>query len=176
MSTPNSGKKPVIGASEWVFVSKYPQAPAKTDTGAQSSAIWASDIKVDKDGTLKFKLFGKGYYLYSGKVFKRLKGNYKVGIIRSSNGQEEIRYRTYLPITIAGKRIRTLFSLTDRSKNNFPILIGRRTIADKFIVDPSIQNVHKFSVNTHNPATDSLIKELEKDPYKFHQKYVINKK
>lgn len=165
---------PIVGASEWVAVGKYRKVAAKTDTGAQSSAIWASHVTVEKDGTLKFRLFDKGYYLYTGKVFKRTRGNYKVGIIRSSNGAEQIRYRVYLPLTVAGKKIRVLFSLTDRSRNNFPILIGRRSLAGKFIVDPSLQHIAKFSVNTHNPATDSLNAELEKDPYKFHQKYVIN--
>ncbi|MBR0403016.1 ATP-dependent zinc protease [Candidatus Saccharibacteria bacterium] len=177
MSKNNRDKDlPIIGSSEWVDIGKYRHVPAKTDTGAQSSTIWASDICVEKDGTLKFKLFDKGYYLYTGKVFKRTPQNYKVGIIRSSNGQEQIRYRVYLPVTIAGKKISALFSLADRSKSNFPILIGRRTIVGKFIVNPAIQNVRKISVNTHNPATDSLNQKLAKDPYKFHQEYVINKK
>ena len=177
MSKSNGGGNlPIIGASEWVNIGNYHKIPAKTDTGAQSSAIWASHICVEKDGTLKFRLFDEGYYLYTGRVFKREAGRYKVGIIRSSNGEEQIRYRVYLPITIAGKKISALISLTDRSSNNFPILIGRRTLSGKFIVNPRIQNVKNLSVNTKNPATDTLNDKLLKDPYKFHQKYVINSK
>ncbi|MBQ9019999.1 ATP-dependent zinc protease [Candidatus Saccharibacteria bacterium] len=167
---------PIIGASEWVTIGKYQNIPAKTDTGAQSSAIWASDISMSKDGVLSFKLFDAPYPLYTGRVFKRTPGNYKVGVIRSSNGQEEIRYRVYLPLKINNTTIRVLFSLTDRSKNNYPILIGRRSISGKFLVDPSLQRVTTFSVDTHNPSTTPLNTELSADPFKFHQKYVINKK
>lgn len=168
------GNLPIIGATEWVDVGNYHKIPAKTDTGATSSAIWASHIKVTKDGTLKFQLFDEGSKYYTGRVFKRSKGNYKVALVRSSNGTEQIRYRVYLRMTIAGKKIRVLFALSDRVKNTYPILIGRRTISGKFLVDPAIQNCH-IPEASKSLSEDRLSKELDKNPFKFHQKYVINR-
>lgn len=177
MSKNNRGQDlPIIGATEWVDVGKYKRLPAKTDTGAASTSIWASHIRVEEDGTLKFRLFDKSSKYYTGKVFKRAPGQYKVGIARSSNGQEEIRYRVYLPITIAGKRVSALFYLSDRSKNTFPILIGRRTVAGKFLVNPAINYVTSIREVPKSADDASLNDELKRDPYAFHQKYVINRK
>ncbi|HSW90725.1 MAG TPA: hypothetical protein VLF64_01885, partial [Candidatus Saccharimonadales bacterium] len=39
--------------------------PAKVDTGAKTSAIWASNI-VERDGGLAFTLFDESYTLYTG--------------------------------------------------------------------------------------------------------------
>ena len=56
--------------------------PAKIDTGADSSSVWASNIRIDKDGILKFSLFGKGSPYYNGKVFRRTE--YSVAIVKRS--------------------------------------------------------------------------------------------
>jgi glutathione synthase/RimK-type ligase-like ATP-grasp enzyme len=42
-----------------------------------------------------------------------------------------------LPIKIAGKRFRVHFTLADRSRSNFPILLGKRFLNKKFLVDVS---------------------------------------
>ena len=165
---------PVIGATEYVSIGKYDKIPAKIDTGAESSAIWASKIKVDQDGTLSFALFDKQSPFYTGRVFKRAKGTYKVGFIRSSNGHEQIRYRVYLPIRIGGKKVRILISLADRSKNIFPILVGRRTIAGKFLVDTSIKNINEIPKDLRKERA-KLNDELAENPYQFYKKHVKTK-
>lgn len=160
---------PIIGSTELVKVGGRIDVPAKIDTGADSSSIWASNIKIKKDGTLTFSLFGEGSPFYNGKIFKRT--DYKVAVVRSATGEEQFRYRAYFPVTIAGKRIRILFNLSDRSRNNYPILIGRRSISNKFLVD-----VAKSSVKyPKNPKTKPLNIELKKDPLAFHQKYFPKK-
>lgn len=165
---------PIIGATEYVSIGNYHKIPAKIDTGAESSAIWASNIRVKKDGTLKFTLFDETSPFYSGRVFRRAPGTYKVGFIRSSNGQEQIRYRVYLPIKMGGKKIRILISLADRSKNVFPVLVGRRTIAGKFLVDTSIKNINEIPKDLRKERA-KLNDELNENPYKFHQKHVKTK-
>ena len=158
---------PVIGQNELVSIgTRAIDVPAKIDTGADSSSIWASDIKVRRDGTLIFKLFGEGSDYYSGKVFKRT--DYKVAMVRSAMGEEQIRYRTRMTIKVAGRKIRVLFNLSDRSRNNFKILIGRRTVSGKFLVDVS----KKAIAFPKHPQTAMLNKKLTKNPYKFHKKYV----
>lgn len=145
--------------------------PAKVDTGADSSSIWATRIRISKDGVLSFTLFGEGSPHYTGEVIKRTA--YRVAIVRSSNGQEQIRYRTEIPIKVAGKRVRGAFFLSDRSANHFPILLGRKTINKKFLVDVSTKEYDKPPFIRRG---SSLYKEMLKDPYAFHKKYHQNSK
>lgn len=139
--------------------------PAKIDTGADGSSVWASNIRVDKDGVLKFSLFGEGSPHYNGKVFRRT--DYSVAMVKSASGHEIIKYRTHFTITLGGKKIKALFNLSDRAVHNFPVLIGRRTLSGKFLVDVSMNEVK----SPKKRRTMGLNKELAKNPHKFYKKY-----
>lgn len=161
---------PVIGSTEYATVAEYENIPAKIDTGADSSSIWASHIEITPDNILHFTLFDETYPLYTGRKFAR--ADYKVAVVRSATGEEQIRYRTKFKVKIAGKTINALLYLSDRSNNNFPLLIGRRTISGRFLVDVSKRPISP----PKNPKTRGLNDELRKNPYKFHQKYVKSRK
>lgn len=138
--------KAIIGRhTKVVFLDSGPQAvPAKVDTGADSSAVWASRLNVDDNGVLKFVLFAKDSPYYSGRVIS--KKNYSVKMVRSSNGHEQIRYSVKLRVTIEGRRILATFTLANRSRNAFAVLIGSRLLQGKFLVDVSkgvLEDVHK---------------------------------
>lgn len=163
-------KLPIIGSNTLVSICGRENVPAKIDTGADSSSIWVSHLRIDKDGVLKFRLFDESSPFYNGKVIKRR--DYKVAVVRSATGEEQIRYRAYLTLSVAGRKIRTLFNLSDRSKNNFPILIGRRTISDKFLVDVSKTEVDR---PPKIKKSKTLRQELQEDPHEFYKKYT-NKK
>ena len=163
----NENKLEIIGSTEYVEIAGIENVPAKTDTGADSSSVWASHIDVDKDGVLSFQLFDEGSTFYTGETITRQKDEYKVKIVRSGHGDERIRYRTEIDLKVNGHKIHAMFTLADRSRNNFPVLIGRRTLKNKFLVDVSRMAVKKQS----NPKTPKLNQELEKNPYAFHQKY-----
>ena len=165
----NNTKLDIIGSTEYVQICNIGHVPAKIDTGADTSSVWASDIEMDTDGTLHFKLFDVGSSMYTGEQLTAT--DYRVKTIRSSNGSEQIRYRVMLPLTINGKTLETGFTLANRSRNNFPVLIGRRTLDGNFLVDVSRTAVAR----TSNPHTPHLNRELEQDPYKFHQKYFKKK-
>ena len=159
-------EKAIIGSTELVDFGKRAQkVPAKIDTGADSSAVWASNIRIDKEGVLKFSLFGKGSPYYNGKIFRRT--DYSVVRVRSSMGQEQIRYRTHFWVKLGGRKIKMLMNLSDRSKNNFPVLIGRRSISGKFLVDVSKKNVPRKKPS----VAIRLNEEVKRDPYKFYKKY-----
>lgn len=160
-------KKTIIGATEFVEISgrKGKKIPAKIDTGADSSAIWASKIRVDKDGVLKFSLFGEGSEFYNGKIFKRT--DFSVAKVRSTTGHEQIRYRTHFLVRIGEKKVKMLMNLSDRAKNDFPVLIGRRSISGKFLVD-----VSKRKIPRKKPSqTLELNEEFIQNPYEFYKKY-----
>lgn len=163
-----ANKLPIIGSTEKIDIGDaYHNIPAKIDTGADSSSIWASHIRVTKDGVLHFRLFDEKSPYYTGKAFTRT--DYKVAVVRSASGHEQIRYRTHLKITLNGRKINVLFFLSNRANNHFPILIGRRTIAGKFLVDVSQKHVR---LPAKNPRSKIVQKRLKEDPYRFHKKYV----
>lgn len=157
-------EKSIIGIHTQISIRNRVNVPAKVDTGADSSAIWASKIRVTKDGILKFVLFGEGSPFYTGKVIKT--SDFKIASVKSSNGQTQIRYRVPLAFKVNGRRVRAMFNLSDRSKNQFPVLIGRRTLHNKFIVD-----VAQGRKKIKKEKTAELNRELLADPYKFYKKY-----
>lgn len=159
-----------VGLNELVRVGGRSDVPAKIDTGAYSSAIWASNISVDKDGELNFSLFGEGSEFYDGKIHKTR--NFEAIRVRSSNGGSEIRFKTRISIEVAGRKIRALFSLADRSSQQHPVLIGRRTLRNKFVVNVA-KVAHHYKIEG---AKNELNTELKQDPYAFYQKYIGDKK
>lgn len=155
----------VIGSNALIDIIGHAEGvPAKVDTGADSSAIWASDIRIDRKGVLSFKLFAKSSPYYTGETITRK--SYRVANVRSSSGHVQLRYRIELPIRIATKRLRASFYLSDRSVHNFPILLGRRTLNKKFLVDVSLKEYMRPL-----KASLGLNKEMSADPYRFHKKY-----
>jgi hypothetical protein len=106
--------------------------PARVDTGAKTSAIWASHVEEAGD-VLRFTLFGETSNFYTGRIietnrFKRLK-------IISSNGTKEARYKVILVLLLHGRKIRASFTLANRSAQTYPVLIGRNVLRGKFLVD-----------------------------------------
>ncbi len=160
---------PVIGNSVRIKVAGIAHIPAKVDTGATISSIWASDIRLAPDNRLEFSLFAPGSPLYTGE--RITVDDFKVRNVRNSTGHETIRYLVFLPTVIKGKKIRISYTLSDRSRNDFPVLIGRRALNNKFLVD-----VSKLGVPyPPHPINDELNRELKADPQKFHQKYMEKK-
>jgi glutathione synthase/RimK-type ligase-like ATP-grasp enzyme len=132
----DSIKPQTIGATEKV---SFPQfglidVLAKVDTGADSSSIWASDIR-EEDGVLHFKLFDRHSPFFNDTEIATK--TYKLQLIKNSFGKTEFRYKVPINMVVQGRILKTRFTLADRSRNNYPILIGRRTIKNKFLVDVS---------------------------------------
>jgi len=116
--------------------------PAKIDTGADMSAIWATNVAVH-DGKLHFTLFGKGYKHYTGEVIEV--SEFGRTEVRNSFGVLEERFKVRLSMVLRGERFTTYFTLADRSRNRVPILIGRRTVQKRFVVDVSLKSPVKES-------------------------------
>lgn len=158
---------PIIGSNTKVTVAGIKGVPAKIDTGAEYSSIWASDIDVTPDHQLQFRLFAPQSPFYTGELMTTDK--FLVRVVRNSTGHEQIRYRTQFSVYINKRRIRMNFTLADRSRNNFPILIGRHAIMNKFLVD-----VSRICKENSSPKANELPlnSELKRDPYAFHKKYI----
>lgn len=162
----NAPTLPIIGNSVRIKVAGISGIPAKIDTGATISSIWASDIRLTSDNRLEFSLFAPESPFYTGERISV--DDFKARNVRNSTGHEDVRYLVTLPTTIKGKKIRVSFTLADRSRNDFPVLIGRRALKGKFLVD-----VSKLGVPyPPRPINGLLNQELAANPQKFHKKYM----
>lgn len=128
----------IIGRAERVELPQLSlkHIPAKIDTGADASSIWAT-ASVDEHGKLDVVFFGPESEFYDGEVHVFPKSAYSVTRVSSSFGHREIRYKLKLKIKVHGRIINGSFTLADRSKKLYPILLGRSLLKNKFIVDVS---------------------------------------
>ena len=172
-------EKDIIGINCNVSIGDHDKIPAKVDTGADSSAIWASNLSFCKNyKVLKFTLFNESSQFYTGKVFETT--NFRVVIVKSSNGLSEMRFKVQLSIKINKRKIKAWFTLSNRENNRFPILIGRRALSGKFLVDPSINNLKQLAKTNYpdlsdsltNAEFDSIINEINKQN---NEEFNINK-
>jgi len=132
----------VIGPKELVAFPRLNvfDIPAKIDTGADSSAIWVSNLSVSNEG-LKFHLFGPESHLYTGKNLTV--ETYETTRVKNSSGSKEKRYKIRLVILVNGRNIRAWFTLADRSSMKYPVLLGRKLLSNKFVVDVSKTSLSK---------------------------------
>ena len=116
--------------------------PARIDSGATVSSIWASSIEETERG-LEFYLFGENSPYYTGD--KQVITDYSTHIVSSSMGQLQTRYRVKLSVVLKSRRMLASFTLADRSTQAYPILIGRNILRNKFIVDVASGTVDRRS-------------------------------
>jgi hypothetical protein len=128
-----------IGRWEWVALPGLlgERLRAKVDTGAATSALHAYDTRiVDAAGatTVTFRV------LDDGPEVSLPVENFTA--VRSSNGEREVRPVVLIPLQVAGRTFNVLATLADRSAMRFPVLLGRSTLAGRFIVDPGRRAIH----------------------------------
>lgn len=142
--------KKIIGRVEKVHFPHFElfDIDAKTDTGAYTSSIHCSNVEeVILEGKIciKFILMHKKHKNYTGKEF--IFDKYKVKSVKSSNGIMQHRYAIKTKIQIFNKEYKIELTLSNRKKMRYPILIGRKFISKKFLVDPSlIYNATKLNL------------------------------
>ncbi|MBB6463683.1 ATP-dependent zinc protease family protein [Flammeovirga kamogawensis] len=130
----------IIGRSDKVdFPDLYLEDLAvKIDTGAYTSSIHCHDIKeIEIKGIkyLHFKTLDPAYLKYQNQVIKVKE--YTEKNIRSSFGEVEKRFIIKTQVILFNKKYPIELSLTNRSEMKFPVLIGRKFLNKKFMVDTS---------------------------------------
>lgn len=113
---------------------------AKVDTGADSNALHCDHIEVE-DGIVSFTLLDEVHEAYHGKRMSM--PLYKLKKVRSSNGQLQIRPSIKVSVEFMGERYKSIISLTNRADMKLPMLIGRRFLSEKFLVDVSKEYLSK---------------------------------
>ncbi len=110
---------------------------AKIDTGAYTSSLHCYDIREEK-GVLYFKLLNAPQTEF--KVQDQKFTEYSQKNIKNSFGEIEKRFIIKTVVKIAGKNVKTFISLTNRGTMKYPVLIGRKLLKNRFIVDVALVN------------------------------------
>lgn len=120
--------------------------PAKVDTGAYRSAVHADNIKLSEDGTtLHFRLLG-GHPVCGALATEMNTNDFKVVSIANSFGHTEERYEVKLKVKLGPKIFYATFSLADRGKKVYPILLGRKMLNNRFLVDTAEAQINRIEL------------------------------
>ena len=127
----------MVGGVEQVLLMPWKvSVSARIDTGATTSALDARDIKlVPGTDEIEFRLPERcGGFL----VRRRLLG---WRTVRTSDGATERRPAVEMAFCMGREQFRTEVTLGDRSKMTHPLLIGRRTLGGRYVVDVKQSNL-----------------------------------
>jgi hypothetical protein len=135
--------KKILGRKDLVSFPGFEleNVPVKIDSGAYSSSMHCQSIEVVEFGEkeqLRVVFLDAGISGYTGKevVFD----DFKTKIVKSSNGVAQERFFVKGTVQLFGKTYETVFSLTERTGLRNPILLGRRLLNKRFLIDTSKTN------------------------------------
>ena len=131
----------VLGRAERVSLPEFGlvNLPAKVDTGAYSSSIDCEKVELLQQGseqTLSFVLLRPGRDGYTGQAVTTK--DFDVTEVTNANGVQK-RFVIFADMIINEETVKCRFTLTDRSKLRYPVLIGRRFIREAaYVVDVTV--------------------------------------
>lgn len=144
-----SKKYPVIiGRAEVIdLVGIALEVPSKIDSGAFRSSIHASNVKITKQENgkelLKCNLLGHP----CSPVLRHFETTeFSSLAVKNSTGNVEVRYEVKIRIKIGPKVFNSSFTLSDRSNNIYPVLIGRKALKERFLVDVSRTAINRLEL------------------------------
>lgn len=111
---------------------------AKVDTGAYTSSLHCQSAEV-VDGVLEFVLLDEEHPEFTGLRFRF--PDYELRDIRNSFGEVERRFVIATTMKLFDDEIATEFSLCNRGSLKFPVLIGRKILRNRFVIDVDQKNL-----------------------------------
>ena len=114
----------------------------KVDSGAYTSSIHCSNIKeivLNDESLIQFTLLDPEHPFYNNKEFTFK--NYSSKIVKSSNGISEKRFMIQTEIIIFNTTFPIYLTLSERKDMKFPILLGRKFLNKKFVIDTAKKNL-----------------------------------
>lgn len=133
----------LIGRREFATLPMFDMVSieAKVDTGAYTSSLHCDAISVSEEQS------GPVLYLTVSQMTNGLESTKRLRFekftqkkIKNSFGEMEERYVIRTLIHIGHKKIWSSFSLSNRDSMRYPLLIGRRLLKRKFLVD--VNQIH----------------------------------
>lgn len=129
----------VIGWREWVSLPGLgiDAIKAKIDTGAATSSLHAFDLHRFRRGGQRFVRFAVHPYQRSRKAVVPAEAQIlEDRRVRSSNGIVELRPVVQMDVRILDRTWTIDVTLTNRDEMGFRMLLGRRAIRKRFLIDP----------------------------------------
>lgn len=115
---------------------------AKIDTGAYTSSLHCESIDlISEEG--KDVLY---FTLEQDQHIPHRFENYTVKRIKNSFGEMEERYVIKTLVKIGRKKVVSSISLTNRDSMRYPVLIGRRILKGRFLIDVNILHTGGLSL------------------------------
>jgi hypothetical protein len=110
----------------------------KIDTGAYTSSLHCSRAEV-VNGRLEFVLLDDEHPEFTGMTFTA--DTFTQRMVKNSFGVAEKRFTIQTAIQIFNETILAEFTLSDRDALRFPILLGRKILRDRFLIDVTKKNL-----------------------------------
>lgn len=140
----------VIGRKDIADLPRFglEKIPVKIDTGAYSSSIHCESVTcLEKAGKkvlqVQFSAQNKGNRSNVVEFEKFIEKP-----VKSSNGEIEQRYIVEGSIVLFNQTYLTPFSLTQRKGMRYPVLLGRKLLNRKFVIDPVKTNLSFKNLKT----------------------------
>jgi hypothetical protein len=111
---------------------------AKVDTGAYTCSLHCHKAEV-VNNKLEFILLDEEHPEFTGMKF--VFDQFEKRDIKNSFGEVERRFVIVTTIRIFNEDIEAEFSLSNRGLLKFPILIGRKILRDRFLIDVKKKNL-----------------------------------
>jgi len=136
--------KVVLGQTETVYIAPPGEHyKARIDTGATSSSLHAADItEFERDGKTWVRFNLTHMEDERAVIIEQPIVDY-VRIRQASSREVVERPVVRLFIALGGIEMETEFSLADRSRMSYPVLIGRNVLMDMAVVDVSLEYAHE---------------------------------
>ena len=148
-------EKLVLGRLEWIWLAdSQVYAKARIDTGANISSIDAQDvIEFERDGEkwVRFntRLGEKSHQIEAPLIkYTRIK--------QASSKENQRRAVVQLSVSIGSLEGTSEFSLSNRDKMLYPVLIGRNFIQDVAVVDVSKKYIQAKTKSNQTSLTDEI--------------------
>ncbi len=153
----------IIGSEEWCVFEALgiPAIKARVDSGAKTSSIQASNIKIYNKGTQEWVKF----------EVNPLQENRSIAIgcdarlidrrmVKSSSGISEERLVVRTPVTLGKDSFEIELTLANRDTMEFRMLLGREAINGRYMVNPALNyQVQGFSDDEINKKYAPYFKE-----------------
>lgn len=139
MSRKPETEKMVIGWREWVQLPDLGvlEMKAKVDTGADNSSLHAFNLeRFVRDGTeyVRFEIHPKQRSKKPTIPCEAPLAMEKK--VKNPGGRTELRPVIRTRVVVAGVELMALVNLTSRDEMGFRMLLGRRAVRSKFVIDP----------------------------------------
>jgi len=125
----------IIGEAEHVtFVAEKIRMKARIDTGAETSSLGVINQKpFERDGKkwISFAVQDRD----NGKLTEFEEPVVRIASIKRHGAEDQKRPVVKLKIVLGKVEMKRQFTLADRSKYTFPVLIGRNVLSGKYLVD-----------------------------------------